>query len=89
MSALARSWTELTCNATGYPKPSIRWSRDGVPIDASFPRHLILPTGSLRIFSLALSDSGIYSCEASNPLGNARHSVKLSVRGKDFLLLID
>lgn len=80
VSALARSWTELTCNATGYPKPSIRWSRDGVPIDASFPRHLILPTGSLRIFSLALSDSGIYSCEASNPLGNARHSVKLSVR---------
>lgn len=58
------------------------WLREGVPINASHPRYLILPSGSLRIFGAKPSDSGVYSCEASNPLGHARHPVELSVQGK-------
>ena len=60
------------------------WLRDGVPISVSHPRYLILPSGSLRIFGVTLSDSGVYSCEASNPLGSARHPVELSVQGKNY-----
>lgn len=82
---LAGSWIELTCNVTGYPKPSVSWFREGVPLNTSLPRYVILPSGSLRILGVALSDSGIYSCEASNPLGNARHPVELSVQSKTII----
>ena len=79
---LAGSWTDLTCNVSGYPKPSVTWAREGAPINMSNPRYLILPSGSLRIYGVTPSDSGIYSCEASNPLGKARHPVELSVQGE-------
>lgn len=29
------SEVRLQCSATGYPEPTIRWSRDGQPIDTS------------------------------------------------------
>ena len=83
MMVLAGDWTDLKCNVSGYPKPTITWLRAGTPIDTSNPRYVVLPSGSLRIYGLALADSGIYSCEASNPLGKARHPVELSVQGKN------
>ena len=82
VKVLSGSWIELKCNVSGYPKPSVSWLREGVAIDTNNPRYLILPSGSLRIFGVTPSDSGIYSCEASNPLGHARHPVELSVQGR-------
>ena len=83
MMVLAGDWTDLKCNVSGYPKPTITWLRAGTPIDTSNPKYVVLSSGSLRIYGLALADSGIYSCEASNPLGKARHPVELSVQGKN------
>ena len=85
VTALAKSWTVLPCNPTGFPKPTIKWKRNGLPLtNATSPKYFFLPSGSLRILRLALSDIGLYTCEASNPLGDARHVVELSVQGKDF-----
>lgn len=85
VKALARSWTVLPCNPTGFPKPTIKWKRNGLPLtNATSPKYFILPSGSLRILRVALSDIGLYTCEVSNPLGDARRVVELSVQGKDF-----
>ena len=83
MMVLAGDWTDLNCNVSGYPKPTITWLRAGTPIDMNNPKYVVLPSGSLRIYGLTPADSGRYSCEASNPLGKARHPVELSVQGKN------
>ncbi len=83
VNVLSGSWTELPCNVTGNPKPTVSWFLHDVPIDVSDPKYLILPSGSLRIFGVTPSDSGTYSCMASNPLGVARNPVELSVQGKN------
>ena len=82
-------WTELKCNVSGNPKPKLTWLRQDVPIGASNPKYLVLPSGSLRIFEVKPSDSGTYTCVASNPLGVARQPVELFVQGekKNFLSL--
>ncbi|KAL9989079.1 hypothetical protein ACROYT_G003587 [Oculina patagonica] len=80
VNVLSGSWTELPCNVTGNPKPTVSWFLHDVPIDVSDPKYLILPSGSLRIFGVTPSDSGTYSCMASNPLGVARNPVELSVQ---------
>lgn len=83
---LSGSWTELPCNVSGNPKPTVSWFLYDLPIDVSDPKYLILPSGNLRIFGVTPSDSGVYSCMASNPLGVARRPVELSVQGKSRLM---
>ncbi|XP_077540880.1 cell adhesion molecule Dscam1-like isoform X2 [Haemaphysalis longicornis] len=52
--------TTLVCDATGIPKPSISWEREGTVLSA---------TGSaLRLSKLSKSDSGRYKCTADNGL---------------------
>ena len=85
VNVLSGRWTELPCNVSGNPKPKVTWLRQDVPIHVSDPRYLVLPSGSLRIFGVTPSDSGTYSCVASNPLGVARHPVELSVQGEIYL----
>ena len=88
INVLSGSWTELPCNVSGNPKPTVSWFLYDLPIDVSDPKYLILPSGNLRIFGVTPSDSGVYSCMASNPLGVARRPVELSVQGKNSLKMI-
>lgn len=85
INVLSGSWTELPCNVSGNPKPTVSWFLYDSPIDVNDPKYLILPSGNLRIFGVTPSDSGVYSCMASNPLGVARRPVELSVQGKNSL----
>ena len=89
MKVTSERWTELKCNVSGNPKPKLTWLRQDVPIGANNPKYLVLPSGSLRIFEVKPSDSGTYTCVASNPLGVARQPVELFVQGekKNFLSL--
>lgn len=55
----------LECAASGWPKPEIRWTREGnrpLPLGRSF----YVGGGALVITSLASHDEGTYTCEASN-----------------------
>ena len=55
----------LECAASGWPKPQIRWSREGnrpLPHNRSYQ----LGGGALVVTTLAEQDEGGYICEASN-----------------------
>ena len=55
----------LECAATGWPKPLVRWTRDGnrpLPVGRSFA----LGGGALVLTGLMDQDEGGYSCEVVN-----------------------
>ncbi|XP_053539408.1 ADAMTS-like protein 1 [Ictalurus punctatus] len=52
----------LHCSAQGIPTPTVSWTKDGLPLQAS--------TGGLHIASPGAKDVGIYRCTASNEMGS-------------------
>ena len=60
----------LHCNATGYPLPTLSWTKDGSDISNN-PR-ISFSTGKkqLAITKASRVDSGAYQCVATNSLGN-------------------
>uniref|UniRef100_A0A8C5JMN2 Contactin 4 n=1 Tax=Junco hyemalis TaxID=40217 RepID=A0A8C5JMN2_JUNHY len=72
------------CRASGRPKPSYRWLKDGEPL---LPQGRVqLEQGSLTIANVSLSDAGMYQCVAENRHGVIFASAELSVIaiGPDF-----
>ncbi|XP_056357702.1 contactin-4 isoform X2 [Oenanthe melanoleuca] len=72
------------CRASGRPKPSYRWLKDGEPL---LPQGRVqLEQGSLTIANVSLSDAGMYQCVAENRHGAILASAELSVVaiGPDF-----
>lgn len=59
----------LDCGAEGYPAPAFHWSRDGV--------HLLETTNDLNI---TLATSAIYSCTATNYLGNVTKKIHVHLK---------
>ena len=66
----------IACNAVGQPRPSITWSKSvgSLPKDRTEVRN-----GTLKIYSLAREDSGIFICKAENTLGSATYTAHLVV----------
>ena len=66
----------IACNAVGQPRPSITWSKSvgSLPKDRTEVRN-----GTLKIYSLAREDSGIFICKAENILGSATYTAHLVV----------
>ncbi|XP_035392059.1 hemicentin-1 [Electrophorus electricus] len=60
----------LPCNAHGFPKPTVTWQREGVPI-ATGHRLAVLTNGALRFSRVTLGDAGTYRCLAQNAAGTA------------------
>ena len=63
----------LSCNADGNPVPTISWTRDGSPINATGSNYRISfseDKKQLTIANVSRTDSGEYRCVASNKLGN-------------------
>ncbi|XP_026786423.3 ADAMTS-like protein 3 isoform X1 [Pangasianodon hypophthalmus] len=52
----------LLCSAQGIPIPTVSWTKDGVPLQAS--------AGGLHIASPGAKDVGIYRCTANNEMGS-------------------
>ncbi|XP_063267604.1 contactin-4 isoform X2 [Prinia subflava] len=72
------------CRASGRPKPSYRWLKDGEPL---LPQGRVqLEQGSLTIPNVSLADAGMYQCVAENRHGVILASAELSVVaiGPDF-----
>ncbi|XP_037579236.1 fibroblast growth factor receptor-like 1 [Dermacentor silvarum] len=67
----------LNCNATGYPSPSVQWTRNGTSFGFNSKKRNDTPANNrrrqhgfvLRIRNIQKSDSGKYKCNVSNSAG--------------------
>lgn len=73
--------TTLICEAEGYPVPEIAWYKNGQETTESV-RLRILSTGALQFAFAQPSDSGRYTCTATNVAGSTSSSMELIVHGK-------
>ncbi|KAL1110551.1 hypothetical protein AAG570_008079, partial [Ranatra chinensis] len=77
------SSTMLETKVKGYPKPEVKWVKDGKEIVMSDRFRLLYEdeeTISLVIMSVNLSDTGEYKAVASNCAGQAEDTLNLTVK---------
>ncbi|XP_030626728.1 hemicentin-1 [Chanos chanos] len=70
----------LPCKATGSPRPTITWQKEGISILTTGTGFTVLPNGALQISRAKVEDSGTYMCVAQNPAGTALGKTKLRVQ---------
>ncbi|XP_064157581.1 roundabout homolog 1 [Anguilla rostrata] len=70
----------LSCLATGNPAPTILWRKDGVLVSTHDSRIKQLDAGGLQIRYAKLGDTGMYTCIASTPSGEASWKAYLEVQ---------
>ncbi|ELV11784.1 Hemicentin-2 [Tupaia chinensis] len=69
----------LPCEASGTPRPTITWQKEGLSVPAG-PSVQVLPSGQLRIVQVSPEDAGNYFCLAQNSAGSAMGKTRLSVQ---------
>ena len=86
-TALVNETVELECKGRGNPAPTISWKKNDIAINfANNRRYLQMSTGSLRISLSQKSDTGKYTCVATNSAGYRWANATLSVLSKFFML---
>ena len=92
-----RNTTIITCEALGYPLPTVVWSRtNGTLSDrVSVSDSVSVPTGygnvtrvsvNLTITNASREDTGVYMCSASNQIGSDDSNTNIIVQCKFVLL---
>ena len=86
MLYLGSSRAVITCLVTGGIR-TVEWRKDSTTVISSndtetSSRHRILPSGSLQITNVSESDSGDYTCGASNKAGEETRHIKVEVQHK-------
>jgi len=58
----------LDCAASGRPRPTVSWLREGQTVDLAHldTRFSLLAAGSLQIRDVRAEDAGAYQCRATN-----------------------
>ena len=90
--------TTITCEALGYPPPTVEWSRtNGTLSDrVSVSDSVSVPTGygivtrlsvNLTITNASREDTGVYMCSANNSVGNDSKSINITVQCEFILIL--
>ena len=85
--------TTITCEALGYPPPTVVWSRtNGTLTDrVSVSDNVSHPIGygnvtrvsvNLTITSASRNDTGAYTCSANNSIGSDESIVNITVQCK-------
>ena len=88
----------INCSATGYPPPSLQWTRNGMELTDERFTIKDIPcssdclvdarvTSSLIITNASMSDIDMYTCTAVNILGKVNASLQLTVQCKLLHLL--
>ena len=68
VKVIGNSVASLTCRVSGFPPPTIVWSRGLVPLPQG--RTTVTNAGTLNIFKFSPGDAGTYQCKAINKLGS-------------------
>ncbi|KAK6480953.1 hemicentin-1-like [Huso huso] len=69
----------LPCEVGGFPRPSITWQREGVPVGTG-SRLTVRPGGALQFSRVTAGDAGVYLCVAQNEAGTALGKTRLIVQ---------
>uniref|UniRef100_A0A8D3BVM2 Contactin-3 n=1 Tax=Scophthalmus maximus TaxID=52904 RepID=A0A8D3BVM2_SCOMX len=77
VAALLGTDAVLECSASGYPTPSVQWTRGDEQIQSWC--YSLLAGSNLIIRSVTDDDSGVYSCAAANKNQNITAQAELSV----------
>ncbi|KFD70456.1 hypothetical protein M514_00956 [Trichuris suis] len=78
----------LSCKLTGFPKPQVRWFKDGVPIQPSEKYEMVTDDNGLVLLKVHVAgreDSGEYRCEAFNSRGVAWTEAPLNVKAAELM----
>lgn len=73
---------DLPCVAQGLPQPSVSWKKDSTALVADGAHYSLSPDGTLTVRQVALNDEGVYTCVASNVVGQDEANVQLQVQGE-------
>ncbi|XP_006730990.2 hemicentin-1 [Leptonychotes weddellii] len=79
VTALINSIIKLECETRGLPMPAITWYKDGQPVISSSQALYINKGQFLHIPRAQVSDSGTYTCHATNVAGTAEKSFHVDV----------
>lgn len=71
----------LPCAVDSYPPPVISWYKNGEKLSFITPRIVIM-SDSLDIPRAKVSDSGLYQCVATHPMGNISRTFDVDVIGE-------
>ena len=85
--------TTITCEAIGYPPPTVVWSRINETLSdrVSVSDSVSVPTGygnetrvivNLTITNAYRDDTGVYTCSANNSISNDSRSIDITVQCK-------
>ncbi|EHH23744.1 hypothetical protein EGK_07280 [Macaca mulatta] len=77
--AVAEEEVLLPCEASGIPRPTITWQKEGLNIPAGVSTQ-VLPGGQLWIAHASPEDAGNYLCIAQNSAGSAMGKTRLVVQ---------
>ncbi|XP_062523403.1 hemicentin-2-like [Corticium candelabrum] len=83
VSAFPGDDVKLDCSTSGYPIPTITWSRvDDLPKSSKIEKN-----GTLILRNVTQSDVGQYICTAQNDIGKKAHSLTLTIDLKNIPIL--
>ena len=71
----------LQCKVKGNPTPRVTWQKQNSSLPVG--KRIVQTSGRLMIQDVAVRDGGVYTCKASNILGVATSSAKLTVQGNN------
>ncbi|XP_016041209.1 contactin-3 [Erinaceus europaeus] len=77
MEASVQDRLSWECRASGKPRPSYRWLKDGVAL--RLEERTQVDNGALTIWNLSVADSGMFQCIAENKHGLVYSSAELRV----------
>jgi len=88
-----RETTTITCEAIGYPPPTVVWSRTSGTFSyrVSVSNSVSVPTGNGNVTSVSVNltltnvsreDTGLYECSASNSVGSDNRNTSVTVQCK-------